>query len=115
MEMKDCMKKTLMDVYNWLRTNGDKPEGHGTCMIYPVVTSQNELIGASLWEVGVNGRYIDTIRLMFDKNDSSVINGRFFCGDEEIRVFDMNLIEVGEKLQIIGVDENGTSVMYVQV
>ena len=39
MEMKDCMKKTLMDVYNWLRTNGDKPEGHGTCMIYPVVTS----------------------------------------------------------------------------
>ena len=63
----------------------------------------------------MNGRCIDTIGLMFDKNDNSVINARFFCGDEEIRVFDINLIEVGEKLQIIGVDENGTSVMYVQV
>ena len=115
MEMKDCMKKTLMDVYNWLRTNGDMPEGHGTCMIYPVVTSQNELLGASFWEVGVNGRYIDTIRLMFDRNDIHIINGRFFCGDEEIVVNNMTLTKVGEKLQIIGVDENGTSVMYVQV
>lgn len=110
-KMAEDLKETFVDVFNWLQKQDEVPEGHGDCQVYPITNWQNELKGVIIAKVFAGKDEVDAICLTFDKNDISVINGKFDTGSDELTTKDMIIIVLRdeddkiETLYILGRNE----------
>ena len=111
MKMAEDLKETFVDVFNWLQKHDGIPDGHGDCRVYPITNWQNELKGAVIGKLFAGKDEVEGICLTFDKNDISVINGKFTTGDDEFTTKDMIIIVLRdeddkiETLYILGRNE----------